>query len=273
MFLWIVLAAGCTRPHLSVAPSAVTQNRILQGNDTNGVFTWAILPPTYNPHTATPWIIYNHGSEQTISSIITNSAHNQFVQSLAAAGFVVVASEYRSLTCWGNMECANDIANLQTLWRARLNLSSRPFVIGESMGGIVTWNAISHGTLKPLAVVGIYPVCSLFAMYVIDSHTPAIETAYGFVSPSEYISATRGFDPLLTPPSTFADIRIAIWASYSDRTVERSQNEDPFAKAINAAGGSVTIQTSHGGHGDPSNLDAAAVISFFSSRLSDMREP
>lgn len=260
-----MLVTGCARLHLSLTPSANTQNRILQGNDVNGVSTWAILPPTYDPQTATPWIIYNHGSGQTIRSIVTDPAHNLFVQSLARAGFVVIASEYRSVTCWGNMECTNDIANLQTLWRAQLNLASQPFVIGESMGGIVTWNAISHGALKPLAVVGIYPVCSLSAMYAIDTYAPAIENALGFTSPSEYSSATKGLDPLLTPPSTFADIPIEMWASYSDRTVLRSQNEDPFAKAINAAGGNVMIYTSHGDHGDPSNLDSVAVISFFSS--------
>ena len=256
--------------HLSLAPSANIQNRILQGNDANGVATWAILPPTYDPQTATPWIIYNHGFGQTISSILTDPAHNLFVQSLASAGFIVMASEYRSLTCWGNMECTSDIANLQTRWRAQLNLSSQPFVIGESMGGIVTWNAISHGALKPLAVVGIYPACSLDAMYGTEAFVPTIEAAYSFTSPSGYISATQGFDPLLTPPSTFVDIPIEMWASYSDRTVVRLQNEDPFAKAINAAGGHVAIHTSHGNHGDPSNLDSAAVISFFSSRMSAM---
>jgi hypothetical protein len=107
-------------------------------------------------------------------------------------------------------------------------------------------------------------VCSLSAMYA-TVNAPEIEAAYGFTSPSGYTSATRGFDPLLTPPSTFAGIPIEMWASYSDGSVLRSQNEDPFAKAINAAGGNVTIFTSHGAHGDPSNLDSAGVASFFSS--------
>jgi hypothetical protein len=163
------------------------------------------------------------------------------------------------------MECAEDVANLQTLWRSKLNLSPAPFVIGESMGGIVTWNAISHGTLEPLAVVGIYPVCNLADMYLNDGFVPTIQSAYGFTSPSGYVAATHGFDPMLDPPSIFAGIPIQIWASRSDHLVVRSRNADPFAKAINAAGGSVTIHTTRGDHGDPSNLDAAGVISFFSS--------
>ena len=178
---------------------------------------------------------------------------------------MIISSEYRNLACWGDMECAEDVANLQRLWRSQLNLSPRPFVIGESMGGIVTWNAIAHGTLKPIAVAGIYPACNLADMYGKGVFAPTIQTAYGFVSPTGYPASTGGFDPMLDRPSTFANIPIQFWASDSDAVVLRSRNEDPFAEAINAAGGSVTIHTSRGGHGDPSNFDAPAVISFFSS--------
>ena len=230
----------------------------------NGVSTWAILPESYNAQNASPWVIYDHGVGQTINSITADFPQSDFVQSLATAGFVVIASEYRNLACWGNIECVEDIANLQMLWRSQLNLWSQPFVIGESMGGIVTWNAIAHGALKPLAVVGIYPACNLANMYSRKVFAPTIQTAYGFASPAGYSAATRGFDPMLDPPSIFADIPILIWASHSDTDVRRSQNEDPFANAINAAGGSVTIHTSSGRHGDPSNFDAPAVVSFFS---------
>jgi hypothetical protein len=178
---------------------------------------------------------------------------------------VVIASEYRNLACWGNTECAEDVANLQTLWHSLLNLTPQPYVIGESMGGIVTWNAISHQTLKPLAVVGIYPVCSLANMYTKAVFVPSIQSAYGFDSPAGYSRATAGFDPLLTSPSAFVNLPIQIWASYSDHTVSRSRNEDPFAAEINAAGGNVVIHTSHGDHGDPSNFEASAVITFFAS--------
>jgi alpha-beta hydrolase superfamily lysophospholipase len=265
LVLCAILTAGCSKLNLTVSLDPIPQNQILQGNDANGVPTWAVLPPSYNPQNSYPWIIYDHGFGQTINSITAAPPQNGFVQSLAGAGFVVVASEYRNLACWGNWECAEDIANLQALWHSRLKLSPQPFVIGESMGGIVTWNAISHGTLKPLAVVGIYPVCSLAAMYAEHQFKPTIQSAYGFASPAGYAAATEGFDPMLITPSTFADIPIQIWASYSDRVVRRSKNEDPFALAINAAGGNVTINTSPGNHGDPRNFDAPAVIAFFSS--------
>jgi alpha-beta hydrolase superfamily lysophospholipase len=263
----IALTSGCARVYLTAAPTPVSHNLILRGNDVNGVSTWAILPESYNAQTATPWVIFDHGFGETINSIAADPPESTFVQSLATAGFVVIASEYRNIACWGNMECVEDIANLQTLWRSQLNLWTQPFVIGESMGGIVTWNAIAHGVLKPLAAVGIYPACNLANMYSRNVFVPTIQTAYGFTSPAGYSAATRGFDPMLDPPSTFADIPILIWASRSDTVVKRSQNEDPFAEAINAAGGNVTINTSRGQHGDPSNFDAPAVISFFSLHL------
>jgi alpha-beta hydrolase superfamily lysophospholipase len=212
-----------------------------------------------------PWIIYNHGYGQTISSIVANAPQSHFVESLAGAGFVVVASDYRDLACWGNTKCSEDVANLQTLWHSQLNLRPKPFVIAESMGGIVTWNAIAHGSLKPLAVVGIYPACNLASMYENGILAPSIEAAYGFTTKAEYSAATKGFDPILTSPSTFIGFPMQMWASPSDHVVVRSLNEDPFAKGVNAAGGSVTIHTSRGEHGDQSNFDASVVISFFSS--------
>jgi pimeloyl-ACP methyl ester carboxylesterase len=260
--LCAALIIGCAR--FELRNSNVS---ILRQSDVNGVLTWAVLPASYKSQNPTPWIIYNHALGQTISSILADDLRGDFVRSLAASGFVVIASDYRNLYCWGDQECAEDIANLQKLWRSQLNLLPQPFVIGESMGGIVTWNAISHGALKPLAVVGIYPACSLAAMFATPEFAPTVETAYAFTSPAGYAAATKGFDPMLAPPTVFHDIPIQIWASYSDQFVLRSQNEDPFADAINAIGGSVTIHTSHGEHEDPSNFKAGAVISFFSSRL------
>ena len=237
--------------------------QLIEKNDANGVFTWAMVPSTYSARKANAWVIYDHGFGQTIESILLNNPQRDFVRTLVAAGFVVVASEYRDLACWGNQGCAGDIANLQSLWHSQLNLAPKPFVIGESMGGIVTWNAISQGTLTPMAVIGIYPVCNLAVMYENPVFVPSIQYAFSFASQTEYAAATGGYDPMLTPPSEFNGFPIAIWASYSDHVVARSSNEDPFAHAVRAAGGDITIHTSTGEHGDPSNFDAPTVVSFF----------
>jgi hypothetical protein len=203
------LTVGCGND-LKVEPAPPVRSTTLQRSDVNGVATWAIVPDSYDPSKPSPWIIYNHLFGQTITSITENPPQSSFVQSLANAGYVVIASEYRNLACWGDTECAEDIANLQILWRSLLNLAPQPYVIGESMGGIVTWNAISLGSIKPLAVVGIYPVCSLASMYTNAEFAPTIQSAYGFNSSQQYSTASAGFDPLLTPAHTFAGFPILI---------------------------------------------------------------
>ena len=100
---------------LNVEPASPVHSPILQHTDVNGVSTWAVVPDSYDASKAYPWIIYDHGFGETISSITTYPPQSNFVQSLVTAGYVVIASEYRNLACWGDMQCAEDIANLQSL--------------------------------------------------------------------------------------------------------------------------------------------------------------
>lgn len=263
LVLFAPLFAGCAGAVFTTpVPSKVS---VMRASDANGTSTWALVPSSYTLTKPAPWIIYDHGFGQSMTWILENPPQSSFIQSLAAAGYIVVASDYRSLSCWGDADCVEDIANLQTLWRAKLNLAPKPFVIGVSMGGIVTWNAVSHGALAPAAVVGIFPACNLANMYADPGFTPSIQEAYGFATSSEYPQATAGSDPALVPPSTFARFPIQIWASNSDTVVLTSQNEIPFAAAVNAAGGDVVLHPTRGDHGDPSNFDAPAVIAFFSA--------
>jgi hypothetical protein len=87
-----------------------------------------MVPDSYDASKPSPWIICNHGLGQTIDSITANPPQSYFVQSLANAGYVVIASEYRNLSYWGDTECTEDIANLQILWRSLLNLAPQPYI-------------------------------------------------------------------------------------------------------------------------------------------------
>ena len=214
---------------------------------------------------ASRWVLYNHGFGQSGRNISTNPHDRCFVNALVEGGYVVIASDYKVQNCWGNSQCVTDIAAVQERWKAYLNLRRAPYVISESMGGIVTWNAIAHGTLSALAVVGVYPVCNLSNMYAggTGPFYLSIQSAYDFLSPSGYAAATAGSDPMLDPASQFTAFPILMWASYSDNTVVRSYNEDPFAAQVNAVGGNAIINTSTGNHGDASNFDPQAVLEFF----------
>ncbi|MGZ6316998.1 MAG: alpha/beta hydrolase family protein [Anaerolineales bacterium] len=187
------------------------------------------------------------------------------VNALVQAGYVVIASDYKNQSCWGNAQCVTDIAAVQKLWKAYLNLLPAPYVIAESMGGIVTWNAMAHGALSPIAVVGIYPACNLSNMYARGPGPfyQGIQTDYNFSSPGGYAVATAGYDPMLVPASEFTKVPILMWASYSDTSVVRADNEDRFAARINAAGGNAIINPSTGNHGDRSNFAPSVVLKFF----------
>ena len=262
---FVVLTVGCGTNSRTDCGTDSRTFPLAQLSDANGVQSYGIVPPSYRPDVASRWVLYNHGLGQSGRDISTNPHDRCLVNALVEAGYVVIASDYKGRNCWGNSQCVTDIAAVQERWKTYLNLRRAPYVISESMGGIVTWNAISHGTLSPLAVVGIYPACNLSNMYAGGTGPLylGIQSVYDFSSPSGYAAATAGSDPMLDPASQFTAFPILMWASYSDTTVVRSYNEDPFAAQVNAAGGNAIINTSTGNHGDASNFDPQAVLEFF----------
>jgi acetyl esterase/lipase len=263
-----VVGGGATYTlDIPMFPGASNSATVVQLNDAHSVPTWAIIPPTYRVGVQSPWVIFDHGAGQSGLAISTDAHDNLLINALVQAGYVVVSSSYTTQNCWGNPQCVTDIAAVQTQWKSYLNLAPQPYVVAESMGGMVTWNAITHGALAPRAVVGIYPACNLSAMYGagFGLFVSDIQTDYGFSIPSGYAAATAGYDPMLAPVSKFTGIPILMWASYADTTILRSQNEDPFAAAINAAGGNVVVNTSTGNHGDVSNFNPQAVVDFFAA--------
>jgi len=260
----LVLTVGCGTNSRSfcTVQSGVSPVQLI---DANGVPTYGMVPQSYNPDVPSRWVLYNHGSGQSGLDISTNPHDSCLANALVQAGYVVIASDYKIDTCWGNSQCVTDIAAVQERWKAYLNLRPSPYVIAESMGGIVTWNAVAHGTLSPLAVAGIYPACSLFNMYAggAGPFSDDIQNDYEFSSPSGYAPATAGYDPMFAPAKDFTAFPILMWASYSDRSVVRSQNEDPFTVRVNAAGGNAIIVPTSGNHGDASNFNPKAVVAFF----------
>ncbi len=236
--------------------------------DAGGTQTWALIPASYRPGVQSPWVLYNHGYGGSGQGITNEGGLQNLVNGLVQAGYVVVASNYSNNTCMGNNPCVIDDELVQQLWGQYLNLAPQPYVIGESMGGLVTWNSIIHGKLHPRAVWGTYPICNLAAVYA-DTTNPtlqaAITSSFGINGGNPYATATAGYDPMLSI-SSFLSFPIIITSSYADVTVYRATNADPFAAAVNAAGGNATVLTSTGVHGDSSNFTPAvvsAIIKFF----------
>jgi len=152
----VVLTSSCAPISLTACP---VQSRVssIQLSDANGVATYGIVPSAYTRDVQSRWVLSNHGSGQSGLAISTNPHDSCLVDTLVQAGYVVIASDYKIDNCWGNSQCVTDIAAAQERWKAYLNLRPFPYVISESMGGIVTWNAIAHGTLSPLVGGGNLP--------------------------------------------------------------------------------------------------------------------
>jgi hypothetical protein len=252
-------------PMAKNAPNIPTLVELL---DANSTATWALIPASYRPGVPSRWVIFNHGYNESGQGITNEGGHQTLTNALVQAGYVVIASDYASSNCMGNHQCVIDVGLLQKLWSQYLDLTPRPYAIGESMGGIVTWNAIANGTLHPRAVVGIYPICNLAAVYADSTNSylqTAITASYAITNINPYAIATSGYNPMLDPMTDFTSFPILMWSSYSDVTVYRTTNEDPFAAAINAAGGNAVIHTSTGTHRDISNFDPPAVVDFFNA--------
>lgn len=235
--------------------------------DRNGVTLNLVLPANFDPSRTYPWVIFNHGAGQLGSAIATGDPNTQgLAAALSAAGYVVVSSNYRTQNCWGNQACVEDIRNLYDAFTQKLHLEARPFVIGTSMGGIVSWNAIIHGDFVPQAVVGIFPACNLPDMYNNPSFARDIQKDYGFTNRSNFAIATKGFDPVgsenLEPLTKFP---ILMWSSYGDQAVKKTANADLLASKVNALGGSASVITTTGDHGDISNFQPDALVNFFNA--------
>ena len=132
----------------------------------------------------------------------------------------------------------------------------------------------SNGVLKPRAFVGIYPLTNLNWIYNSGTSTinpqaqinSSIQTAYGCTNAATCNPAFVPYDPTQIAATAFTGFPMHLWQSPTDTVVDKSQNADLFASRVNAAGGSVVVTATTGDHGDVSNFNPAAIVTFFNSR-------
>lgn len=224
----------------------------------------AQIPLSYHQGTPSRWVIYLHGYDQTASTIWTGN-YATVANALLSSDYVVISMNNTVQNCYGNPQCSTDVANLVRLYRQVLTLEPEPYVMADSMGGFTLLNAIASGSIAPRAVVGWCINTNLSWDFFSGGAAAPITSDYGISPASSYDTATSGADPMLDPGAVFASTSFALWSSYSDTVVLRSENTDPFTARVEAAGGSVAVYTSEGNHLDASNFDAAAVLAFFNA--------
>lgn len=146
---------------------------------------------------------------------------------------------------WGNATAQTDLLNLYNYVNTRWPVS-KVILMGSSMGGLATANAISHDTVPN--VVGAVThdgVLSLSSIYANASYTASIKTAYGIAGDgSDYAARTDGWDPILASASLFTDIPWRFYGGDGDVTVPPASHMDPFAVHVAAAPEKATLRHS-----------------------------
>lgn len=184
-------------------------------------------------------------------------SHNQFIQPgywafplqhiASSKGWHFAASNMHG-DSWGNATALADLLDLYNYVNARHPIS-KVILVGASMGGLATANAISKNTV-PNVVGGYFidAVLNLADQYANATYTASIKTAYGIASDgSDYAAKTAGYDPYLAAAGTFAK-RLRFVASTTDTSVNKANNTDLFVSKVASSSIEEGVVTHLGGH-------------------------
>lgn len=234
----------------------------IPSSNPSGVQISVHLPAGYDPRVTHRLAVYCHGSGGTDKDLWEYDNENSVLSALLAGGYVVMSANYGAAS-WGNQaSVTQNVAAIQHV-KDRYNVFEKPYFVVQSMGGMVGLNAILVGGVKVAAVAGIYPASNLRWQYD-NGFTSAIEAAYGFTGSANFDTATAGFDVLNdNSPRVFQGLKMKFWHSYTDTVVSRAQNTDLLKTKVDAGGGSLTVVTSSGEHGNASSFDGSGIVEFF----------
>jgi len=141
-------------PIATLPPQTVTQT--ISGTSGDSLYRF-IVPKPWNGQL----ILYAHGyAEPTIPIAIPNTAPElQIFQAVTSQGFALAITSY-SQNGWAVKEGAQDLKDLQDLFTARVGKPTRTYVVGVSMGGLITVDVAENsptrydGALSICGVVG-----------------------------------------------------------------------------------------------------------------------
>lgn len=198
-------------------------------------------------------VVYAHGSGGRADSIRGRRC-GQLSADLMNAGYVVAAADADG-NAWGNPSSVQDYVNLIAQVEREQPITD-VYVIGESMGGLPSLQLLDR-VPNVRAWVGIFPVT--------DSRTimgvPTLKA--GFTA--AYVGDPQGVSLVSPVAVRNTKVPMLIFASPDDRTVPKSQNADAFAAAMRAKGADISVVSTRGDHGDPSNFDSPRILGFFAA--------
>ncbi|MEM9303032.1 MAG: hypothetical protein AAGE01_13020 [Pseudomonadota bacterium] len=139
---------------LLAGPATAVQE--LTGQTASGAFYAASAPDDWVP--ADGLVFYNHGFD--LGSIEIEPDLGVLGDYLLEQGFAVAASSY-SLNGWALFQTTEDNQQLYDAFVARFGVPEQVYVVGGSLGALVTMQAVERGGIGN--VVGAYPLCGPLA--------------------------------------------------------------------------------------------------------------
>ena len=208
-------------------------------------------------------VVYHHGVGETAASLTGDSLKAGILTRLLSEGYLVASSDAAGNN-WGNQAGLDAYSALQA-YLVTNYAPSKTAIFSQSMGGCTGLLTAANGFAGLCAWFGVYPICSLSALFASNAGTYAwqIRDAFGIASNgSDYAAKTAGFDPLLRSASQFAGLPMRFWASAADSVVVKVSNSDAMCTLVQSSKQESDVVVCSGDHGDPSHFSPQGVSDF-----------
>jgi hypothetical protein len=193
--------------------------------------------------------IYFHGAGAQVDSKMGEA----WLNGIRARGWAVASGDLHG-DAWGSPPAVADAVALAAWARARTGLRAK-LLIGASMGGVASLNAILDRALQPTCWFGPQPVVDLNAVSLVPNADAQIAQLYGGRPPASSNPADR-LDQLPTW------IRYRVIISREDTWVPPAAHADRLIAVLLAKGADVSSVTVSGSHLDASHFRPEDLVAF-----------
>lgn len=183
--------------------------------------------------------LYFHGQSGDVDGLMDEP----WLDGLAADGWAVASADFH-LDNWGSPASVRDAVALAD-WAAEQAGAPIRLLIGGSMGGLASLNALIDGALAPRCWFGSMPVVDLRAVGSVPQADAQVQAVYGGPPPASSNPGER----LEQLPS---GVRYVVVHSTEDTWVPSWAHSDRLVAALRQAGAEVSVLPATGEHGDPS---------------------